>query len=103
MLPDEIGAELLSPAIRYIFFFRVFRPNCKVNMMPDFVKEDKANTEIPQGWDQENFSIQLGQNLVHAKLDIRKVASGLGMITAEYARFIISSPSGLRSLNAIPS
>jgi hypothetical protein len=47
MLPDEIGTELLSPAIRYILFFRVFRPDCKVNMMPDFVKEDKANTEIP--------------------------------------------------------
>jgi hypothetical protein len=95
-LTNEISVELPSPGIGHILLFIVFRPNRVVNVVPDFMKQNMAEDNIPHERDtkRKGHCLKCGDQFIHSKLNVRQASARTWTISPQHSRLIVFAFAG---------
>jgi hypothetical protein len=70
-LADEINVKFPRPLICYILLLGMLRSDRAMNMVPEFVKENMTEDDLPQKRNMKGRPFEASGNLIYPKLDVR--------------------------------
>ena len=70
--PNEVYIQISGPCIRNVLFFTMFRANCAVNMMSEFMEQHVAEDYVFYERNRERPFLRPLDDLIHSHFDIRQ-------------------------------